>query len=266
MRGTVAGKPVLMLVDTGANGHVIAGWFARKLALKLEKAGDVGVDHVGKTIEAYRVQKPQIAIDGWGAVAETSVLAAEVPDGIEALGIGAFISPQRLAEEGHAVVLDLRGGTLRAERWEDAATDLLHRGAPLLTATSVRTCEEEGPDPSKGVAFVVPATVGGERVDLLLDSGAERTDLLTGSNAAKRLGKNAQKSEPVYTASGKSAASRLAGTKLVAGKVSATLDINLIGGASDPACPRDGVLAMDVLRRCTVLLSSSRVAAHCAQE
>jgi hypothetical protein len=53
--GTIAGQPVLMLVDTGANSHVIAGWFARKLGLPMKKLGDVGTDHVGKTIATYRI-------------------------------------------------------------------------------------------------------------------------------------------------------------------------------------------------------------------
>src|SRR5690606_2650081 len=48
--GKIAGRPALMLVDTGANSHVIAGWFARKLALPMKKLGDIGTDHVGKSI------------------------------------------------------------------------------------------------------------------------------------------------------------------------------------------------------------------------
>src|SRR5262249_39747180 len=63
--GTIAGQPVLMLVDTGANSHVIAGWLARKLGLPMKKLGDVGTDHVGKTIATFRIDKPDIALDQW---------------------------------------------------------------------------------------------------------------------------------------------------------------------------------------------------------
>ncbi len=59
--GTIAGQPVLMLVDTGANSHVIAGWLARKLGLSMKKLGDVGTDHVGKSIATFRVEKPDLA-------------------------------------------------------------------------------------------------------------------------------------------------------------------------------------------------------------
>src|SRR5437762_9818289 len=53
--GTIAGHPVLMLLDTGANSHVIAGWLARKLHLPMRRLGDIGADHVGAPITAYRV-------------------------------------------------------------------------------------------------------------------------------------------------------------------------------------------------------------------
>src|SRR5262249_25480879 len=53
--GTIAGHDTLMLVDTGANSHVVAAWFARKIALPLNKVGDMGTDHVGKAIATYRI-------------------------------------------------------------------------------------------------------------------------------------------------------------------------------------------------------------------
>ena len=41
-------------------------------------------------------------------------------------------------------------------------------------------------------------------------------------------------------------------------------DVDLIQGASDPSCPRDGVIAMDVLRTCTLLLGRSRMFGRCS--
>src|SRR5580700_2160377 len=48
VRGTVSGEPVWMLVDTGANSHVIASWVARKVGLAMHPLGDVGSDHTGR--------------------------------------------------------------------------------------------------------------------------------------------------------------------------------------------------------------------------
>ncbi len=260
--GTIAGQPVLMLVDTGANSHVIAGWLARKLGLTMKKLGDVGTDHVGKTIATFRVEKPELAIDDWGPLVPMPVLATDVPEVIEKLGIGAFISPQRLVEEGDSVVLDLAKGELRPAWWDEAHYELSALGVPLVVGEA-RACEEtEGP--IKGLAYVLPATVESQRVDLLLDTGAQHSDVFTTSLAGQRLmAQSTVNKEPMYTASGKISARKLKGARLTAGSFAVSADVDLIAGTADSSCPRDGVLAMDVLRSCMLLLGRQRIYARC---
>ncbi|MDB5216817.1 MAG: hypothetical protein JWO86_4744 [Myxococcaceae bacterium] len=260
--GTIAGQPVLMLVDTGANSHVIAGWLARKLGLSMKKLGDVGTDHVGKTIATFRVEKPELAIDDWGPLVPMPVLATDVPEVIEKLGIGAFISPQRLVEEGDSVVLDLAKGELRPAWWDEAHYELSALGVPLVLGEA-RACEEtEGP--IKGLAYVLPATVESQRVDLLLDTGAQHSDVFTTSIAGQRLAaQSTVNKEPMYTASGKISARKLKGARVAAGGFAVSTDVDLIAGAADSSCPRDGVLAMDVLRSCMLLLGRQRIYGRC---
>ena len=262
VNGTIAGQPVLMLVDTGANSHVIAGWLARKLNLNMKKLGDVGTDHVGKTITTFRIEKPELAIDEWGPLAAAPVLATDVPDVIEKLGIGAFISPQRLVEDGDSVVLDLAKGELRPAWWDEAHYELSATGVPLMN-TEAHACEEtEGP--IKGLAFVVSATVETQKVELLLDTGAQHSDVFTTSPAGQKLAaQSVVNKEPMYTASGKISARKLRSARVASGSFAVTTDVDLIGGSSDASCPRDGVLAMDVLRSCTLLLGRSRVYGRC---
>ena len=38
---------------------------------------------------------------------------------------------------------------------------------------------------------------------------------------------------------------------------------DLIPGASDPYCPRDGVVSMDVLRACTIILGKTQMSGRC---
>lgn len=259
--GTVGGQKVLMLVDTGANSHVIAGWLARKLGLPLKKLGDVGTDHIGKSIATFRIEKPDLAIDGWGALTPGPVLATDVPDVIEKLGIGAFISPQRLLEEGDAVVLDLAASQLRSAWWDEAHYELSAMGAPMVD--DAHACEEND-GPIKGLAFVVPAVVETQRTRLLVDTGAQHSDLFTTSEAGQKLlGQSAPNKEPMYTASGKISARKLRGARVSAGSFAVTTDVDLIGGAGDASCPRDGVLAMDVLRSCALLLGKGRLYGRC---
>ncbi len=242
-----------MLVDTGANSHVIAAWLARRIGLPMKKLGDVGTDHVGKSIATYRVDKLDMSVDGWGKLSATTALATEVPEVIEKLGIGAFISPQRLDEEGDAVMLDLKKGEIRSAWWEDARALLHEIGAPLVQPELGRACEEnEGP--VKGLAFVVPSVVDSQKVQLLIDTGAQHSDVFTSSAAGQKLAsQGATIKEPMYTASGRVSARRLRGVRISTGSVSVATDIDLFEGSADGSCPRDGVLAMDVLRSCSLL-------------
>ena len=260
--GTIAGQPVLMLVDTGANSHVIAGWLARKLGLPMKKLGDVGTDHVGKTIATFRIEKPDLAIDEWGTLTPMPVLATDVPEVIEKLGIGVFISPQRLVEEGDSVVLDLAKGELRAAWWDEARYELSATGVPLVLGEA-RACEEtEGP--IKGLAYVLPGAVESQRVELLLDTGAQHSDVFTTSFAGQKLtAQSTVNKEPMYTASGKISARKLKSARVSSGSFAVTTDVDLIAGAADSSCPRDGVLAMDVLRSCALLLGRQRIYGRC---
>jgi len=263
--GTVAGQPVLMLVDTGANSHVIAGWFAKKLGLPMKKLGDIGTDHVGKAIATYRLDNLEMTIDEWGKLSSTTVLATEVPEVIEKLGIGAFISPQRLDEEGDAVALDLAKGEIRAAWWDETQSELANAagGSTLVTSDQGRACEEND-GPVKGLAFVVPSVVDSQKVQLLIDTGAQHSDVFSSSPAGQKLApQSTSNKEPMYTASGKISARKLRNAKLTTGAYTITADIDLIGGAADGSCPRDGVLAMDVLKQCTVLFGRSKVFGRC---
>lgn len=264
VEGTIAGKPVLMLVDTGANAHVIAGWMARKLGLPMKKLGDVGTDHVGKTITAYRIEAPAIALNEWGPLAAGPVLATEVPEAIERLGIGAFLSPQQLVEDGDAVVFDLVKRELRAAWWDEALFGLSASGTPLVLGGQGRACVETD-GPIRGLSFVVPASVAGHRVDLLVDTGAQHSDVFATSAAGLALGaQSVPNREPMFTAAGKIVVRKLTNATVSAGRFAIQSDVDLIAGAGDESCPRDGVLAMDVLRACSLLLGRTRFYASCA--
>ena len=260
--GTIAGHPVLMLVDTGANSHVVAGWLARKLGLPMKKLGDIGTDHIGKAIATYRLDKLDIRIDDWGKLGTATLLATEVPEAIEKLGIGAFISPQRLDEEGDAVVLDLEKGELRSAWFDEAQRAMGDKGTVVIEA-GTRTCEETD-GPVHGLAYVVPATIESQKVSLLVDTGAQHSDVFASSSAGSQLApQSATNKEAMYTASGKISARKIKGAHITTGSFASTSDVDLIQGAADTSCPRDGVLAMDVLRDCSLLLGRSKIYGRC---
>ncbi len=262
VRGTVSGHPTWMLVDTGANSHVVAGWFAHQIGLPIVKLGDVGTDHVGRRIATFRALHPAVALEDWGPLADGPMLVTDVPPLIEKLGIGAFISPQRLIEEGDATVLDLTAGEIRAG-WFDDARAALGSDWTSLVGRGARLCEDTA-SPIQGLAYVIPATIEGRAVDLLIDTGAQRSDILAGSAAGKALlpGAVANKDQ-MFGASGRLLSRTLKGAHLVVGNVAMTGDVDLLPGASDPYCPRDGVVSMDVLSACVLVLGRAEIYAGC---
>jgi len=263
VHGSVGGQPVWMLIDTGANSHVIASWVARQLGLPLRPLGDVGSDHTGHAVTAYTVDHPNVTIDEWGALASTTMLVTDVPEPIARIGIGAFVSPQWLAREGEAVVLDLAGGEMHAARWEDAARELDERGGREIAPAGVRLCHDAA-SAIPGLAFVLQARIDGHPVDLLLDTGAHRTDLLSTSRAGRALAARAKPSrEQMYAASGLVRTSVVRSAVVKVGEWSMTTDIDVIPGVSDPACPRDGVVSMDALESCTLILGRKKLRGRC---
>jgi hypothetical protein len=263
VRGSVAGEPVWMLVDTGANSHVVASWVARKLGLSMRALGDVGSDHTGRAVSAYALDAVRIVIDGWGPLADGPVLVTDVPDPIARIGIGAFVSPQWLAQDGDALVLDLPASEMREARWDDAARELDGLSGRELESSGVRLCRDSA-SAIPGLEFVVSAQVDGRAVELLLDTGAYRTDVLSGSPAGRALAVRAKpSSEQMYAASGLVRTSVVRSARVRVGEWSLTKDIDVVPGVPDPACPRDGVVSMDVLESCTLLLGRTRLRGRC---
>jgi predicted aspartyl protease len=263
VHGTVAGQPIWMLVDTGANSHVIASWVAIKAGMPMRALGDVGSDHTGHAVSAYTVDHPGMSIDGWGALTDGPMLVTDVPEPIARIGIGAFVSPQWLAAAGEAVVLDLPNREMRTAPWDDAVKALEQAPGREIAPAGARLCEDTA-IAIKGLAFVLPASIDGHGVDLLLDTGAHRTDLLTTSKTGRVLAGRAKPSrEQMYAASGlvKTSLVRAAAVKI--GEWSLTTDIDLVPGVADPVCPRDGVVSMDALSSCTLLLGRKQLRGRC---
>lgn len=262
VRGRVNGEEVWMLVDTGANYHVVAGWLVKKAGLKTRSVGAAGTDHAGRAIQTYRVDNARIDAEGWGPVAHGSVLGTDVPSVFERARIGVFLSPGQLAGDGDGIVVDLLHDEVREERFADAARALAKTGVDLA-GDSARVCEDHAGSMT-GRSYVVPARIEGQAVRLLLDTGAPRSDLSSASAAGRALLPHAEPGgDEIYTASGRVPVHTLVAADVAVGKVRARLDVDVFQGKPDTVCPRDGALGLDVLRRCAMALSKSKAVVRC---
>lgn len=257
VHGKVGGRPAWILLDTGANTHVVAEWLAKEIDLPREKSDNASSDHLGRSFQSYRVDA-LLEVDGLGTVGERATVAIAMPALFQRLGIGAILSPQRLVTSSSEVVLDFRKKLFRLGA---------PRGYPVNAADvavdfpGARRCAENG----ESAVWVIGAHVGGYAVDLMLDTGADRTDLFEGGKAGTRLRpRSAPRQGGIYAASGTAPSRHLPETDIEIGRVKRKVDLDLLPGSKDDACPRDGVLGMDVLASCTVILRANGPAAICA--
>ena len=188
------------------------------------------------------------------------MLVTDVPEAVTRLGIGAFISPQQLVSDDFSIALDFQKSEMRQ----------MHHGETLDTSSGSalaldppRQCLDKESS-LQGLAFVVHGKIDDQDADLMLDTGAHHSDLLASSKAAKALLARSQPSrESVYAASGKVTPRTVHGAKMRVGAVDVTRDIDIIPGREDDFCPRDGVLAMDVLKSCAIVLDCQTVSGVC---
>ncbi|AUX39463.1 hypothetical protein SOCE26_008550 [Sorangium cellulosum] len=255
----VSGQPTALIVDTGASHHVLARWLAEELDLPLSTAGDVGVDHAGRSVSISRVENAKVALAGWGTVETPALLVVPVPDILQRIGIGGFLAPQALAAPGRAVVLDLRSGQMTEAPRDEAARSLRSRFGEATIAELGR-CG----GPNQGLELTARANIEGLAVTLKVDSGASQSSLLAASTAGKRLSHRARGGRSAYAASGKHTVPVLSGVRLQLAGLDAAADIDLLPGEPRATCPTDGFVGMDVLRACVLLLADDGGLAACA--
>ena len=251
----VGGQPTMLIVDTGATHHVIAGWLARELSAAALRPAGAARDHAGESVRVSRLDGVSVALAGYGRVEAPSLLVLDVPDDLRRRGIGGVLSPQALVRAGHAVLLDLAAGTLSELPAAEVPGRVEGRGA----SSAVRPC---GAGVGAGV-FVAAASIEGAEASLQLDTGSATSSLAAASDLARRLGKLRGGTTTQITASGLRTVPTLAGAHVALGPFAAELDLDLLARAPAASCG-DGYAGMDLLRTCALLLGGEGARLWCA--
>jgi hypothetical protein len=258
-RVTVNGRTTWLLFDTGAGVHVLTPWFAKAANLRVEDLSEQTsiVDATGSaaSFRAVRATSAELA-DGTSLILDLAAVVDFAPE-FEQLDIGGIVSPQLLANASQAVTLDLRAPELRFEAFDDAMRRL---GARAVASDNVTFCGDlKGPVPNLVMAIRAESPHGTGSV--VIDSGANATKL----NAGSALVRGAE-------LSGGGESSGFSGQRQpysLAPNLPLTFhDASVTVGArvSDPAgrpCEYDGLLGLDAIRRCALVMGPDRLAIRC---
>jgi hypothetical protein len=260
VQATVGGKPVLLIVDTGAAVHTLASWAAEAGGIEVRDAAERASDQSGRSTGVALAPDPAIAIEGWGQVADAPAIVVDLPPFFEAAGIGGIVSPQLLAPPGQAVVLDLVAGTMSLADAGQAFDDL--GAGTSLTEGGVRACGNAA-STFPNVSFAAPVLVAGETVLLSVDTGADVTRVRTSSPAGRVLAERVTGKARDLGVTGASDTSVVPAVVIAIGAMEVTTEVTLLPGGTSPICPSEGSLGLDVLRRCRLALNTTRLAGRC---
>jgi hypothetical protein len=235
---TIGGGQYSMLLDTGSHEHVWSLRAARAAHAELVPAGQA-LDVDMRAHENFAAMLTASIVDG--AWPPAPLMASQWADDFADWSPGGprsdgVLSPQRLAAPGHAIVLDLKSGRLDDAPWPRALERLAARGRLLADVTA-----------QNGV-FYVAARVGGHEVRLVVDTGAP-TSLLyqpRGDGLPGGLVRSAVHPR-----------------RIEVGAVRASIVVEEREPVAEPGF--DGLLGMDVLRDCVLLMDARRLVARCAE-
>lgn len=251
VRGSVAGKPTWMVVDTGTGATVIAGWLARSLALATTKVVEPTHDPSGRPVVMERCDEPHVVIDGFDALADRATPVIDLPAPFEAAGIGVILSPQALASAESTIVLDMPRREMRRVRSRDLAASA---GAPdgTFDVEHATLCSQPGPV-FDNRRLTAKAIVDGVPAVLEVDTGAFGAPffLVADSDAGKRvLARPSGMGETGLSAAGRLDVITARDVPVRVGSQDQVSNVTVMPGTRDAHCGVEGRLGLEWLSAC----------------
>jgi hypothetical protein len=254
LRLTVHGLSAWFIVDTGAGVHTFAAWFADAAGLAMGKAHGTVAGSTGVEQRVRAVKKLKARLNDGRILEIDEGVVANLPPVFEEHKIGGLLSPQLLA--GHdAVVLDLTSPSMAFQPFASAVTRVRD-----LSAT-VRICHNAS-SPFRNRLYAVPSSAEGIPVTLLVDTGATHTVTAPGNRLAAAVADRGVDGARTQGVGGAVTTSRrVPNVTVTAPGMMATVD--LVIGTAPGNCGPDGLLGMDALRRCIMVLGESSFGWSC---
>jgi predicted aspartyl protease len=257
LRATVNGQSVWFLIDTGASVHTLARWFATATHLGLRDTQTTLRGSTGATSQARAAGPIQLETRDGGTISVREAVVVDLPQVFADQHIGGLISPQLLARAGEAVILNLRTPSLSFAPFDGALASL--GLAPSAATSGTHVCPTGGPPP--GRSYGASVTIAGITADMTTDTGATST-VVASTRIARALVARSQANGQIQGVGGDAqSAKTVAGVSIVRGGAARKADV-ILGGTS-AGCGADGLLGMDALRGCTLVLGETTMAWSC---
>lgn len=259
VKARIAGHEALFLIDSGAGVNVFADWYARLAKIPTETATDAtATGSGGKTTTVRAAHQVQGHWSDGQRFTLNEAIVVVFPPLFEALHLGGLVSPQLLAPTGTAAVLDLQIPSLEFKPFAGAMSDL-HLSQSILISQQV--CRN--PD-SKFVnrLYLASVSTAGVTESMLIDTGATKTIFSTESKIAHTIDLDSEPGPRSEGVGGDVNGRRIVrNVQLFRGNRAVTLNPSI--GEVSASCDAKGLLGMDALRSCVLLLGDSKMAFSC---
>jgi hypothetical protein len=258
VKARIAGHEALFIIDSGASVHVLADWYAKVAEIRTgsdtNTTAGTATGSGGKTTAvqtAHRLRGQWS--NGLGFTLKEAIIVA-FPPIFETLHLAGLVSPQLLAPEGTAAVLDLKIPSLEFRPFARAMSD-----SHLAQAIKVPQQVCRNPD-SQFVnrLYLAPVATAGVTDLVLVDTGATKTIVSADSNIAHAIKTGSELGPRSEGLGGEVDGQRMVrDVQLLRGGKTVALNPSI--GAVTAPCDAKGLLGMDGLRSCLLGLDSEMV-------
>jgi len=258
-----------LVIDTGANGHVLTEGLRWYLGLPsiddpnrgrvtiVTDDGEYGVgtdvhDAAGRPAWTQRIRSVGLDLGLERMQTETPLMSANL-EPLDAVGAFGFFSPQAIAEDDRPLVIDLAHHELRLAGARDGARPF-ERGTRLTPA-----CKS----PTGVPLFVADVLVDGLPARLIVDTGADRTELSAGGAIGAHFATRPHRAAMRARLGGTGQAVRIDGVEVTVGSHRARTSVMVAAYDHVSPCETVGALGNDVLSPCAIVVGRTRASLVC---
>jgi hypothetical protein len=262
VKARIAGHEATFIVDTGASANVFADWYVEVAGIPAVRSDSAAIDNAGKSAPEQLVHRLQGRWSDGQRFSLNEAIVVAFPPLFKSLNLGGLVSPQLLAPPGMAAVLDLRGPSLRFVPFARAQSDLRRSKASTVQLDLSHPCRNAD---SKLVnrIYVAPATAAGVTDLMLVDTGATGTILSDRSKIVQAIGSRSESGPRSEGVGGESSVRMVRNVQLLRGGRIVTLNPSIGEVSVSERCGVQGILGMDALRTCSLILGEKEMAFSC---